>query len=433
MGILILTDAEQRRADVLTRLCSGSITGVRAAQLLGLTERQVRRLRIGFKRDALQSIPHGNKGRLPSRTLAEEVKDQIWVLAGPQGLYHDFNTCHLSETLAQSHGILIGRSTLQRLLYEKRNPKLPKEKKPPPMRTRRLRSSSEGEMVQIDGSPHDWLQGRAAKMCLMGAVDDAGGEVLYLQFGPTENTAGYLRMFRSIAVDYGLPMSFYHDKHTILRSPKKPTIQDELAGLEPMSHVQKVMHDLGVQSIAAHSPQAKGRVERLWRTLQDRLIKEMRVAGVGAMHEANLFLPGFIARYNAQFPIPPMSSEPMWVQMLPDADLDFLFSIQDTRTVKQDHTISFEGQILQICPGSRRRSLSGHAISVRTNHEGQVFLYDAKTRLQYKSVPEPTKRQVNNSNQSTEMTVKKTTVQLDETHATYKPNAKQRAFLFAKN
>ncbi|BDI32437.1 hypothetical protein CCAX7_44880 [Capsulimonas corticalis] len=191
-------------------------------------------------------------------------------------------------------------------------------------------------------------------------------------------------MFRAIAIEYGLPASYYHDKHTILRSPKKATIEDELAGQIPMSHVQKVLHDLGVESIAAHSPQAKGRIERLWSTFQDRLVKEMRLAGISTMEQANAFLPAFIAKHNAQFGIEAADPHSAFIVLEPDFDLDYYFSMQETRTVKADHTLSFEGKVYQITAASRSRSLAGQKVSVRVNPEGQLHLYDGKKRLDYR-------------------------------------------------
>lgn len=205
-------------------------------------------------------------------------------------------------------------------------------------------------------------------------------------FRPTEDANGYLFMFRDIAVVHGLPMSYYHDKHTILRSPKKQTIEDELAGLTPMSHVQKVMYDLGIGSIAAHSPQAKGRIERLWQTFQDRLVKEMRLAGINTMEQANAFLPGFIKSYNARFAVEAADPDTAWVALEEGCDLDYYFCMQETRTVKADHTVSFEGTTLQICAKSRTRSLVGQTITVRVNPENKLNLYDGKNRLDYREV-----------------------------------------------
>jgi transposase len=420
MTTVTLTEADEQRADILRHLVAKKTTVSTAAVRLDLTERQVRRLRASFERDALASIPHKNRGRKPVHAMTDEEANRIWDMANPKGIYHDFNTCHLTEILAKEHNILIGRSTLQRFLHGKRFPLSAKPERKPSGRTRRLRKASVGEMIQIDGSLHDWLEGRGPKMCLMGGIDDASNGVVHLRFWVTETAAGYLHMFRDIAANFGLPASYYHDKHTILRSPKKTTIDDDLSGTMPMSHVQKVLHDLGVNSIAAHSPQAKGRIERLWKTLQDRLCKEMRLAQINTLEQANQFLPQFIKEFNATFSRTPISEETEWVEMLPGADMDYLFSMQETRTVKPDHTISFEGEIFQIKASSRKRSLSGQTISVRTNPEGKTFLYDGKSRLQYSIVTERPKMRQPAKTPSTDFQTKT------------KPTLGRRAFMFAK-
>jgi hypothetical protein len=262
--------------------------------LLGLSRRQVNRALKAYNDQGLKSVIHGNIGRVPSNKTKEDVLSIVKQLTSESGKYKGFNTCHLHEMLCEREQIDIGRSTLSRVLGSSTKPaKI--------IRRRRVRSSAEGMMLQIDGSPHDWLEGRGAKMTLMGAIDDATSDVIYLSFRPTEDAVGYLMMLRSITLGRGIPGSLYHDRHTMLVSPKKPTIEDELAGVRPMSQLQRVMDELGIESIPAHSPQAKGRVERLWGVLQDRLVKEMRAAGICSLEEANPFLPGFIDRYNKRF------------------------------------------------------------------------------------------------------------------------------------
>jgi transposase len=386
MGTVTLTNSDQRRSDILTRLKGGGLSGARAALLLGLSRRQVRRLAAAYALSGMASIPHGNRGKRPHNSLDPDLVARIGEMAGKEGPYHGFNVCHMQDMLAERDDIHLGRSTLHKLLHPKPVVPLGDRQKAVFHRIRRLREAAEGIMVQIDGSPHAWLEERADKFCLMGGIDDATGKVVHGHFWPTEDAKGYLYMFRDIAVVYGLPMSYYHDRHTILRSPKKATIEDELAGLTPMSHVQKVMHDLGVGSIGAHSPQAKGRIERLWKTFQDRLVKEMRLAGIDTIEMANAFLPGFIERYNAKFAIEAADPDTAWVALAKDCDLDYYFSMQDTRTVKADHTISIDGKTLQICPASRSRSLVGQTITVRVNPENKLSLYDGKKLLEYRVV-----------------------------------------------
>lgn len=298
MRTVTLNEEQQRTVEVLTRLVSGRLSPGSAADLLGVSERHVRRLRVRFEQEGesggVASVVHGNAGRAHRHKTAASVTEQVVSLAGEGGPYFGFSVCHLHDLLSERHEIQIGRSTLDRLLKEQGVNKSRKARRQSRRFVRRERQPSEGMLVQIDGSPHVWLEGRGPRLCLVGAIDDATGKVLHLRFHPTETQEAYLLLLRSVAQQYGLPLAYYHDRHTILRSPKKASIEDELAGREPMSQVQQVLHELGVESIAALSPQAKGRVERLWGTLQDRLVKEMRLEQIATAEAANAFLPCFI-------------------------------------------------------------------------------------------------------------------------------------------
>jgi len=266
MRTLTLNPKQQRAVEILTRLDGGALDAGTAAELLGVTPRQVRRLRARFRQEGFGAVIHGNVGRSPANRTDPELAERILALAGPEGKYHDLNVCHPQQLLVgPQEQISIGRSTLDRLLKQAG---LRQKRKPssPVHRRRRLRRPAEGMLLQIDGSPFDWLEGRGPKAVLIGAIDDATGKVLFLLFRPTEDQVAYLLLLRTVALNYGLPMSIYHDRHTILRSPKQPTLEEELAGQTPMSQIQRVMAELGIESIPAHSRQAKGAVERANRT-----------------------------------------------------------------------------------------------------------------------------------------------------------------------
>lgn len=241
-------------------------------------------------------------------------------------------------------------------------------------------------MLQVDGSPHDWLEGRAARMALVGAIDDATSKIIYASFRPSEDQAGYLVMLRTIAQELGLPQSLYHDRHTILRSPKEPTLEEELLGKPPQSQVQRVMSELGITSIAALSAQGKGRVERLWRTLQDRLIKEMRLSKIKTIGAANDFLPAFISAYNARFSQPAGDAQPAWRALPADFDFDYHFATRTERVVKRDHTLQWQGECLQIMLEKTAPTLANKRVSVHQTPEGVINLYAAERRLSYRVI-----------------------------------------------
>lgn len=383
-----MSEKQQRRVQVLDRLDSGTMTVSESARLLGVSERQVRRMRDAYMQYGIPGVVHGNTGRSPINRTPASVVEEVLRLCGLDGPYHDYNVCHAQEMLWERHDVAVGRSTLARLLRESglRSTKCRRRSN---KRCHRERSAAEGMMIQIDGSPHDWLEGRGPRMCLMGAIDDATKTVVYGQFHPTEDQRGYLMLLRGVCTRYGVPMSVYHDKHTILRSPKTPTLAEELAGVKPMSQVQRVMDELGTEAIAAHSPQAKGRVERLWRTLQDRLTKEMRLSGVNTLEKANAFLPAFIEHFNRRFTVCARDTEPAWVPLELNADLDLLFSTRELRKVANDHTISIGGITHLVLRAKPDRSLAGKNVAVHVTPEGETLLYDGQTRLQYRVCTEP--------------------------------------------
>ena len=388
MRTITLNPKQQRNVEILTRLEADVLDVGTAAQLLGVGVRQVCRLRARFRQEGMAAVIHGNCGRSPVNRTDAAVVAQVVALAGPDGKYHDLNTCHLQELLAQQEQIAIGRSTLDRLLKQA-GVRRPAKSAPPVQRRRRLRRAAEGMLLQIDGSPFHWLEGRGAKADLIGAIDDATGKVLFLLFRPSEDQIGYLLLLRSIAERYGLPMSIYHDRHTILRSPKQATLEEQLAGQTPMSQIQRIMAELGIESIPAYSPQAKGRIERLWGTLQDRLTKELRLANITTLEQTNAYLPGFIERYNARFAQAAQDPDPAWVPLPADLDMAYYFAIRETRKVRADHCLRFAGQLLQLEPSPKDPSLVGKSIAVHTVPEGDIYLYHGKRRIAYQAFVAP--------------------------------------------
>ena len=370
---------------MLAKVESGAISKTDAENLLGLGGRQIDRLVGDYEREGLKSVIHGNSGRSPSNKIAAALRDGVMELAGEGGKYHGLNVCHLHDVLKETEEVFISRPVLYRMLIEhgviKKGRRKGKER-----RQRRERAPREGMLLQIDGSSHDWLSGRGPKMTLVGAIDDATGKMIYGVFRKTEDQAGYLMMLRSIAVTHGLPECLYHDRHTILRSPKEQTIEDELADRVPQSQVQRVMMELGIGSIPAHSPQAKGRVERLWGTLQDRLVKEMSIAGISTLEEANAFLPGFIERFNKRFGRPAVDAESAWVEIESDMDMHYHFSTSDLRVVRRDHTICYSGKILQTLVDEGYPILAGKRVDVRTSPEGEIGIYSGRHKLLFKEL-----------------------------------------------
>ena len=271
----------------------------RAAALLSLSIRQVKRLKKRLREDGEAALAHASRGRPSPRRLPDRVRRSILRLA--RTTYAGFNDHHLCEKLCEVEGFSLSRETLRRLLRQA-GLGSPRQRRAPAHRQRRLRSAREGELVQLDGSPHDWLEGRGPQLTALGLQDDATGKILAAQFFPTESAFGYLSLLRQLLRRYGVPLAFYGDRSSIfVRNDDSWSVTEQLAGKRDPTQFGRALEQLGITFIAARSPQAKGRVERLWGVLQDRLCSELRLAQACDLDSANAVLTRFIADYNRRF------------------------------------------------------------------------------------------------------------------------------------
>ena len=254
-------------------------------------------------------------------------------------------------------------------------------------------------MLQIDGSPHDWLEGRGPRLTLIGAKDDATSFV-WARFEKAETTWGYLDLMREIFLSSGLPLSLYSDRHTIFHSPKEATIVEQINRIRPLTQFGRAMEALGITITKAWSAPAKGRIENQWKTFQDRLVVELRLARVKTKEEANQFLKGFLEDYNRRFTVPARKQEPVFRQSPPPSELDHILCLKETRTVNKDHTISFEGLVLQIPPGKKYWSIARQKAEVLQLRNGSVeIVYKNQTVARFN--PEAIKRLVEKNNNGT--------------------------------
>lgn len=434
MGTITLTDQQQREVRILERLEAGSLDAASAAKALGISARQLRRKRARFRAQGMATVVHGNQGRRPVNRMDEATRARIVALAGAGGRYAGVNVSHMQELLAREEQIVVGRSTLDRLL-KTAGVRTRQTKAKAVHRHRRQRKGAAGMLVQIDGSPYHWLGAAQPMATLIGAIDDATGEILYLHLRPTEDQLGYLLLLRTLARTHGRPMAIYHDRHTILRSPKNPTLEEELAGELPMSQIQRMMHELGIESIPAYSPQAKGRIERLWGTLQDRLTTELRLAGAATLDQANACLASFLEQFNARFAVQPLDPEPAWRPLPKRFDDGCVFAIREERKVSHDHCVRFGGRTLQLAPSPKRASLAGKTIHVHVTPEGETLLYAGSERLAYTMletrVPKPATPALASADTDLCPVVTDTQpAQSTEPAARRKPTAKQRAWAY---
>jgi transposase len=380
-GTISMTVREQRRTQMLTRVLEGTITLTEAARVMGLSVRQARRLKGGLAGEGPSALVHGNRGK-PSRQRTPDELRQA-VVQHYRETYDGCNTQHFTELLAERENICLAVVTVRRILKEA-GLVSPQSRRPPPHRSRRERMPAEGMLLQIDASPFRWLGPTGPKWSLVGAVDDATSDPVGGLFREEEDAAGYMLLFRQIVETRGIPAAVYHDRHGIfqLSTRQRSTLEEDFARERFPTQVGRLLAELGIESIAAQSPQAKGRVERPWRTHQDRLAQELRLAGVQTMAEANAFLPAYFARYRARFAIPPRSEESAYVPMGPETDLERLFCFKYTRKVAPDNTIRFAGQILQIPPGPDRLSYVRTIIEVHERLDQSIaILYQGRQLL----------------------------------------------------
>lgn len=365
METITLTKKELRRYVAIQHWASGNTTGYKVAATLGLSYRQVIRLKQKLVKEGAEGIIHGNRGRKPAHTLPEATRKTIVELM--TGEYHNANDSHFSDLLAEHEEIYVSPSTIRRIRQGENIP--PKKMRNSPKAHRsRERRPREGELLQMDGSPHRWLEDRADPFSLVAAIDDATGRIPAAVFRPQEDRTGYYLLTKQIVENWGIPEGAYTDCHTIFRSPKeKQTIEQELAGEAPaLSQFGKVLEELGVQHILARSPQAKGRVERLFQTLQDRWTIELRIRGVNTIEEANKCLPELIALHNRRFAVEPAEKELAYVPLESGQNLDLILSYRENRILNRGETIAFRGKTYAV--------VGNHSIPLKAKVEVRVTL-----------------------------------------------------------
>ena len=377
---------EIKRVYVLQQVQDHQLTGRQAAERLGISLRQVRRLIAKYREHGAPGLVHGNRGRAPNNRLDERLRARIRALA--QEDYKDYNDSHFTEELAEQYGLAVSRASVRRIRRDA-GQKSPRKRRSPRYRSRRLRKDKAGMLLQTDGSRHDWLEGRGPWLSLIAYIDDATNQVSGATFRDEEDAAGYFLGLREICLTYGIPAAIYADQHTIFQSPTQATLEQELAGQEPKSQFGRLLDDLGIELIAARSPQAKGRIERLWGTLQDRLVKALRRAGASNLEEANQVLADFLPHFNTRFAVQPAQSGTAYVPWPKAYRVEDFFCFKHTRTVTNDNTIPFDGHRLQIPPGPLRRSYAKAKVEVLQHLDGRLEVrYQAQSLATFLPAPD---------------------------------------------
>lgn len=380
-------DKDIRRAQVMGMVVEGKCSIAESAKVMGVSYRQAKRVLRRYREEGPAGLVHRNVGKASRRRIDEAFRRE--VVKKYQENYADFGPTLASEKLAERDGLVVDHETLRRWLIAERIWKARGQRRR--YRSRRDRRQRFGELVQFDGSHHDWFEGRRAKCCLMNMVDDATGTTLSF-LDEQETTEGALRLLWAWIKRYGVPVAVYCDRKNAFVLDREPTVSEQLQGITPKSTFELACEKLGIEVIVARSPQAKGRVERNHGVYQDRFVKELRLAGIDEIAEANAFLSeSYLDTLNTKFAKPAIDPEDAHVRLLRGQRLENILCFEERRVVAEDYVVQFERRLLQIkrqkrlrlpAPGTQvivRKWLDG-SVHVFTKHNTELLVEELHTR-----------------------------------------------------
>jgi transposase len=363
-ALLTMSKKELNRAELMLRIQERRLTQRTAAEMLGLSVRQVERLYRCYNEHGPAGLVSKKRGRPSNRRISEDLKEQTLELV--RSLYPDFGPTLANEKLREFHQISVSVETLRLWMIEDgiwtpRHRRLARVQQP------RVRRACLGELIQIDGSDHDWFENRAERCMLLVFIDDATGRFMELRFCLSETTFNYFLCARSYFKRYGKPVAFYSDKASIFRVNQKET-----KGGDGYTQFGRAMNDLNIDIICANTAPAKGRVERANKTLQDRLVKELRLRNICTIEQANEYLPAFMDEHNSRFAKAPRSAHDAHRPLLPNDNLDDIFTWQEPRKVSKSLTLSYKRQMYVLEPSDFARTAMGQPVTVMERDDGSV-------------------------------------------------------------
>ena len=375
MTVLTMSAAEVSRFDTLMRLDRGEIRPVDAMALLGLQRSQLYRLLKRLRRDGAAGLVSRKRGRPSNRRFSGAFRDRVVTIVRER--YADFGPTLACEYLAEQHGITLSRETLRQMLMAAGVWKA-KVAKRARLHQSRYRRECRGELVQVDGSDHDWFEGRGPRCTLLVYIDDATSELMHLEMAESESAFSYMRATRSYLERHGKPVAFYSDKHSVFRN------NNATADGDGMTHLGRALDKLGVEIICANSPQAKGRVERANGTLQDRLVKAMRLASISSIDEANAFLPFYVARHNARFACAPADPRDVHRPLAAHENVEAEMVWREERTVTASLALHFNKAMFILEPTPLTRSLARKRVHVCEYPDGRIEIRHGERVLPYR-------------------------------------------------
>jgi transposase len=386
MGDITMSRKELNRVEIIQKAVEKRISQKVAAEQLGLSTRQVIRLVKRVRSKGVSGLCHRLRGKPPNRQITPEFEQK--VIERYKERYWDFGPTFAQEKL-KTDDLVISRESLRKLLI-KNQLWVVRKNRDKTVHVWRERRSCEGDLVQADGSHHRWLEERLdQEFCLMGFIDDASGKI-FGKFYEYEGVYPILDSVQDYTLKSGRPRAIYIDRHSTYKSNRKASIDDQLDGNESKTQFEQVMQELDIEVIHARSPQAKGRVERLFGTLQDRLIKEMRLANICTIEAANQFLEGYLHTFNEKFSVEPKSTETVWRALPQNIDLEHVFSRRFKRIILNDYTIQFQKQLFLIKNPSL--GLKKQPVEIRESLTGKLTFHTKSKALSVKLVQKAPKK-----------------------------------------
>lgn len=381
--IFTMKGPEIKRLAIIEKIIKKELKQIEAADVLKISDRQVRRLVVAVRARGASGVIHGLRGKESCRKLSNKIRDKVLGLCRRQ--YEGFGPLFASEKLAQRDGIKVSKETLRQWLIKDGLWQVKNGRKKKHLQWRE-RKAHFGQMLQMDGSHHAWLEDRGSKLVLMGQIDDATSRVSG-RFYEYEGTIPAMDSMKRYIQKNGIPASVYLDKHTTYKSWAKETIEEELEGRKALSHFGKACAKIGIEVIHANSPQAKGRVERLFRTFQDRLVKELRLANAKTLDEANLVLDKVLEEFNEYFSVDPREAGDLHRAVSRKVNLDKIFSIETPKPLRNDNTLVHNTRWFQVLTPTRAKN-----IILQERVDGRMYILSDGKQLEYKSIAGPIKR-----------------------------------------
>jgi len=387
--IIIMTEKESKRYEVIKELVDGVLDGTEASRQVGLSVRQTKRLKAMVAKEGIKGVIHKNRGKPGNRKMDEGKKEEIIKLLKEK--YSDFKPTFASEKLRELHNIKISKETTRQIMAKEKLWKIKARRQPKNKHLWRPRKDNYGEMQQFDGSYHMWLEDRNEEMCLLASIDDATGRITKAVFAENEGVKSVSTFWKEYIEERGVPVMVYLDKYSTYKINHKKAVDNK----DLMTQFGRMMRQAGCELVSAHSPEAKGRVERLFGTLQDRLVKEMRLAGIKTQDEANEFLKEYIPKFNEKFAVVPNKKADLHKRVgeRMKERLPQIFSVQNTRKINNDYTIMFKTKYYQLDSTQDIVVYKKDTVTMEEHLSGEVKIRMKGTYLKYSILPERPKKQ----------------------------------------